>query len=168
MIDRRDFSLRVARTTDDEIGYLVDAFNAMLQEVGRRAEALEISNRSLEGQIVERRSAEDALRAADRRKDEFLATLAHELRNPLAPLRNGLEILKLPNRSPGAAERTREMMERQLAQMIRLVDDLLDVSRVSTGKRALWKEPVLLSKVVESAIETAGPFIQSRKHTLTT
>ena len=86
VIERRDFSLRVTKTTDDEIGELVDAFNAMLAEVGRRAEALEASNATLSRESAERREAEEALRIADRRKDEFLATLAHELRNPLAPL----------------------------------------------------------------------------------
>ena len=129
VIDKRDFSQRVERTTGDEIGYLVDAFNAMIAEVGQRSEALEASNRSLESEMIERRGAEEALRAADRRKDEFLATLAHELRNPLAPLCNGLEILKLANRQPAIADKMREMMERQLRQMVRLVDDLLDVSR---------------------------------------
>jgi signal transduction histidine kinase/ActR/RegA family two-component response regulator len=166
VIDKRDFSQRVERTTGDEIGYLVDAFNAMIAEVGQRSEALEASNRSLESEMIERRGAEEALRAADRRKDEFLATLAHELRNPLAPLCNGLEILKLANRQPAIADKMREMMERQLRQMVRLVDDLLDVSRISTGKLLLRKAPVDLQTVVKDAVETASPFIHSRNHTL--
>ena len=89
--DRRArlLAARRQRRSDDEVGTLVDAFNAMLAEVGQRAEEIEASNRSLQGEMLERRAAEEALRAADRRKDEFLATLAHELRNPLAPLRNG-------------------------------------------------------------------------------
>jgi signal transduction histidine kinase len=166
VMERRDFSLRVQKRSDDEVGYLVDAFNAMLGEVGRRAEALEQTNRSLSREMDERRGAEDALRAADRRKDEFLATLAHELRNPLAPLRNALAILKLPGVDASVAGQAREMMERQLTQMVRLVDDLLDVSRITTGKLSLRKQPVALDAVLRSAIDTAMPFIEARHHAL--
>ena len=166
VMERRDFSLRVQKRSDDEVGYLVDAFNAMLGEVGRRAEALEATNRSLSREMDERRGAEDALRAADRRKDEFLATLAHELRNPLAPLRNALAILKLPGADGRMAGQAREMMERQLTQMVRLVDDLLDVSRITTGKLSLRKAPVALDAVLRSAIDTAMPFIETRHHVL--
>ena len=166
VMDGRDFSLRVKRRTDDEIGTLVDAFNAMLAEVGKRAEEIEASNRSLQSEMVERRGAEEALRAADRRKDEFLATLAHELRNPLAPLRNGLAMLKLADTRPDLAGPAREMMERQLDQMVRLVDDLLDVSRIATGKLALRRERVALQPIVRNAVETANPYLQSRRHTL--
>ncbi|MFA7388163.1 MAG: CHASE sensor domain-containing protein, partial [Thiohalobacteraceae bacterium] len=95
VVERRDYSQRVPKTTNDEVGYLVEAFNGMLAEIGRRAQALEQSNRSLQYEMTERRNAEQALLAADRRKDEFLATLAHELRNPLAPLSNALQILRL-------------------------------------------------------------------------
>ena len=84
---------------------------------------------------------------ANRRKDEFLATLAHELRNPLAPLRNGLQIMRLVVRRSGAAvEQARTMMERQLEQMVHLVDDLLDLSRISLGKIVLRKERVELAQ----------------------
>jgi signal transduction histidine kinase len=166
VMQRRDFSLRVAKTTDDEVGVLVDAFNAMLAEVGRRAEALESSNASLMRESGERREAEEALREADRRKDEFLAILAHELRNPLAPLRNALEILKRRGSDTAVANEARQMMERQLRQMVRLVDDLLDVSRITTGKLALKREVVPLAEVVRSAIDTARPLIDARAHTL--
>ena len=165
-MERRDFSLRVPRTTRDEVGFLVDAFNAMLAEVGRRAQALEETNRSLSREMDDRREAEEALRAADRRKDEFLATLAHELRNPLAPLRNALAILKLSGSDTRAAEQAREMMERQLTQMVRLVDDLLDVSRITTGKLSLRKDRVELQAVLRSAIDTVMPFIETRRHVL--
>src|SRR5205807_1378285 len=103
---------------------------------------------------------------ADRRKDEFLATLAHELRNPLAPIRNALQIIRL---SPdGAArEQARTLMERQLAHMVRLVDDLLDVSRITRGKLELRKAPVELSAVVSSAVETSRPLIDHMNHELT-
>ena len=166
VIERRDFSLRVAKTTHDEIGYLVDAFNAMLAEVGRRAEALEASNRSLSRETAERREAEEALRIADRRKDEFLAMLAHELRNPLAPLRNALEILRRCGADTPLARDARAMMERQLRQMVRLVDDLLDVSRITTGKLTLKSSPVLLADVLTSAVDTARPLIERRHHAL--
>jgi CheY-like chemotaxis protein/two-component sensor histidine kinase len=116
--------------------------------------------------MLERRGAEEALRAADRRKDEFLATLAHELRNPLAPLRNGLAMLKLADTRPDLAGPAREMMERQLDQMVRLVDDLLDVSRIATGKLALRRERVELQPIVRNAIETVNPYLQSRRHAL--
>jgi signal transduction histidine kinase/ActR/RegA family two-component response regulator len=166
VMETRDFSLRAKKSTDDEIGLLADAFNDMLNEVERRAKALEESNRILEHEMTERRSAEQALRVADRRKDEFLATLAHELRNPLAPVLNGLELLRVTGDNPELSRRARDIMERQLKQMVRLVDDLLDVSRITTGKLAIRKEPVELQAVMRSAIEATGPFIEQCGHTL--
>jgi PAS domain S-box-containing protein len=108
-----------------------------------------------------------ALNAMDRRKDEFLATLAHELRNPLAPLRNGLQLLKLAKDDAGMLERTRHMMDMQLAQMVRLIDDLLDVSRINNDRIALTKELTTLDKVIRQAIETSGPLIDAQQHKLT-
>jgi CheY-like chemotaxis protein len=107
---------------------------------------------------------ETELRETDQRKDEFLATLAHELRNPLAPLRNGLEVLKLAGANSAASDRAREMMERQMGQLVRLVDDLLDVSRVSRGKVDLRREPVELAAVLANAIETSQPLLAERQH----
>jgi signal transduction histidine kinase/DNA-binding response OmpR family regulator len=107
------------------------------------------------------------LRDQDRRKDEFLAMLAHELRNPLAPLRNSLQILGVPSLDAAALEQSREMMERQVQQLVRLVDDLLDVSRVMRGKLVLHKEPVALATIVARAVETAQPFIDAQHHELT-
>jgi PAS domain S-box-containing protein len=109
----------------------------------------------------------DDLREADRRKDEFLATLAHELRNPLAPIRNALEIMRLAGTSGAAAEQVRTMIQRQLTQMVRLVDDLLDVSRITRGKIELRKERVELAAVVASALETGRPLIEASGHELT-
>jgi PAS domain S-box-containing protein len=117
--------------------------------------------------ITDRKRAEEALREADRQKDEFLALLAHELRNPLAPLRNGLQILRLAGADTEAAAKARAMMERQLGHMIRLVDDLLDVSRISRNKMELRRSRVLLADVVSSAVETARPVIEAAGHQLT-
>lgn len=116
--------------------------------------------------ITARRLAEEALREADRRKDEFLATLAHELRNPLAPIRNSLQILKQPGIDEAAANKSREMMERQVHHLVRLVDDLLDVSRVMRGKIELRKEQVDLASVIARGVETAEPLIDAQEHEL--
>ena len=116
--------------------------------------------------VSEIKRMEEALRDADRRKDEFLATLAHELRNPLAPLRNALQILKMPRVDTATAARTHEMMERQVHHLVRLVDDLLDVSRVMRGKIELRNEPVELATIVARAVETAQPLIEVQGHNL--
>jgi signal transduction histidine kinase/ActR/RegA family two-component response regulator len=145
VVEQRDFSLRAHRSTDDEIGVLVDAFNAMLDEVERRAEAL---------------------RVADQRKDEFLATLAHELRNPLAPMSNAVAILRAAPQGAQTARAATEMMDRQLRQMVRLVDDLLDVSRITTGKLVLHSQHTDLRDAIRAAAETARPTIEARTHTL--
>jgi PAS domain S-box-containing protein len=117
--------------------------------------------------IQEQKSAEETLREADRRKDEFLATLSHELRNPLAPISMGLEILKSYRSDPGKIEDTRAMMERQTRQLIRLVDDLLDVSRITRGKLELRRSIVKLSDVISSAVEASQVFIAEGGHQLT-
>ncbi len=107
------------------------------------------------------------LRDADQRKDEFLATLAHELRNPLAPIRNGLQVMRLSSPEDDAMAETRAMMERQLNQMIRLVDDLLDVSRISSDKLDLKKNRIELLTAVQSALETSRPLIEQAGHSIT-
>ena len=123
--------------------------------------------------ITDRKRAEDDLRRlagelaeSDRRKTEFLATLAHELRNPLAPLSNGLQMMRLSVSDPVAIERTRSMMERQVNHMVHLVDDLLDIARISTGKVELKKERVDLQTVIASAVETSMPLIEAGRHEL--
>lgn len=165
VVQQRDFTHRAEKTTDDEIGLLVDSFNAMLAEVGRTTEALERTNRRLREETDERSNAEQALRAADRRKDEFLATLAHELRNPLAPMVNALGMIDAGSLDE-RGRRAREIIERQLAHMVRLVDDLLDVSRITRGKLAVHKTRVELSGVVQTAVDTARPALESRGHRL--
>lgn len=115
--------------------------------------------------VTYRKRAEEQLKEADRRKTEFLAILAHELRNPLAPLRNGLNILKLRGAAdPALSSQTVDMMDRQMAHLVRLVDDLLDVSRITRGRLELRRQTVLLADVVARAVEAAGSFIQSHQH----
>jgi PAS domain S-box-containing protein len=117
--------------------------------------------------VTERIQMEAALRDADRRKDEFLAMLAHELRNPLAPIRNAVHIMKLVGPVEPNLQRSREMIERQSLHLARLVDDLLDVSRITRGKIALHREPVELASVIARAVETSRPLIDARRHELT-
>src|SRR5262249_44823754 len=116
--------------------------------------------------IEDAKRLEAALRDEDRRKTEFLATLAHELRNPLAPIRNGLQIMRLAEERPGREE-ARERMARQRGQLVRLVDDLLDISRISRDRLELRKARVALAAVLENAVETARPLIDAKGHTLT-
>jgi CheY-like chemotaxis protein len=108
------------------------------------------------------------LRETDGKKDEFLATLAHELRNPLAPIRNALEIMRVDGHQSSAVEQAaRLMIERQLEQMVRLIDDLLDVSRITRGRLELRKQRVELADVVRSAVDTSRPLIEGSRHDLT-
>jgi PAS domain S-box-containing protein len=276
----RNFELRAVRTSDDEIGELVDVFNAMLDELGRRALTLEQANRALRqsderyqlavrgssaglwdwdtlagtmfysprfkallgyseeefpdvptsltdvmheedrlalqealrhhlshdapyqvecrlrlksgewrwfritgmaqkdatgrafrmaGSVIdvtERKEAEQVLHEANRAKDEFIATLAHELRNPLAPIRTGLEILRQDRQNGLPSQRARETMERQLAHMIRLIDDLLDISRINSGKIRLETRRTRLADAIDSALEVSRPAMEGRRHRL--
>ena len=163
---RRDFSLRVPGNEKGEIGVLIEAFNDMLAEIGRRSDALQAANRTLEHEMTVRERAEQALILADRRKDEFLATLAHELRNPLAPIRTGLDILRIRSGDAQATQRATDIMERQLRQMVRLVDDLLDVSRINTGKFTIKMGRVELKAVVNDALEVVRSYIELHGHEL--
>jgi two-component system CheB/CheR fusion protein len=113
------------------------------------------------------KAVEEALREADRRKDEFLAVLAHELRNPLAPLRTALHVLRHTGLAEETFTRMRDMMERQVRQMTRLVDDLLDISRIGRGKIELRQERLDLATVIHSALETSEPLIEAGRHELT-
>jgi len=131
----------------------------------RRGEVYRVAR--VTSDITRRREMESLLRAADANKNEFLATLAHELRNPLSPIRNAAALLGATG--AGAAERqarAREVITRQVDHLAHLVDDLLDVARISEGKIALRKEEVELGSVIAQAIETAGPLIQAREHRL--
>ena len=112
------------------------------------------------------KSVTERLLDADRRKDEFLATLAHELRNPLAPIRNGLYLLRIADRASETAEQARAMLERQVRHLVRLVDDLLDVSRITRGKLELRRETVEVAAIVGAAVETSQPAIDAAGHRL--
>jgi two-component system CheB/CheR fusion protein len=116
--------------------------------------------------ITPSKLAEAALRDADRRKDEFLATLSHELRNPLTPLKVALDIAKLAGDDTARLQESRGIMERQVAQLSQLVDDLLDLSRITQGKIEIERVPVDPAAVVEAALEAARPLIQQRRHAL--
>ncbi len=117
--------------------------------------------------IEDVRRAEEKLKEADRRKDEFLATLAHELRNPLAPIRSGIEILRHSDYDKEKIEQALGIVERQTNHVIRLVDDLLDISRITEGKITLQKKRVELKTAIEMAIETSRELIESDEHQLT-
>jgi PAS domain S-box-containing protein len=124
--------------------------------------------------VHDRKQLEDDLRQtaaelseADRRKDEFLAVLAHELHNPLAPIRNGLQVMKLAGGNAPSVERARAMMERQVGQMAHLIEDLMDVSRISRGKLVLQKTRLRLADAVQDAVDISRPLIEERGHDLT-
>jgi signal transduction histidine kinase len=137
--------------------------NESLQEANRN---LERTNIALQGEVAERTRAEQALKEADRHKDEFLAMLAHELRNPLAPIRNAVHLMKMKALEDPQLKLSRDIIERQLIQLSRLVDDLLDVSRITRGKINLTRQRVELGELVARAVETVTPVIEARGHTL--
>jgi signal transduction histidine kinase/CheY-like chemotaxis protein len=141
-----DYEQKVEIERTDELGQLGRAFNAMMTEV---------------------RASHGALQEGDRRKDEFLATLAHELRNPMAPLRNALRLLRMSEGRP-MDPAVCEMMDRQLSHMVRLVDDLLEVSRITHGKIELRMQRVRLDDVMRSALETSRPMIEKAHHEVVT
>src|SRR5207248_8127699 len=108
----------------------------------------------------------DALKEADRRKDEFLALLAHELRNPLAPIRNAVEIMRIADKDPHAVSRARDVLDRQTRQLSRIVDDLIDISRIVERKIELRKDRITLGSVVDMALETCRSMIEECRHRL--
>ncbi len=141
----------------------------MLEEVaGRAAIALDNARlyRSLKREITRSRQAEEELQDANRRKDEFLAMLSHELRNPLAPIRNAVELMRRVGSTEQRLVMARDVIDRQATQLTRLVDELLDVSRISQGKIVLKKEPVELAKIIAHSVETTRPMIDQREQRL--
>jgi PAS domain S-box-containing protein len=144
----------------DESGTL-RGFAKVTRDLTERRHSEENARRLLQVEAA-RRAAEEE----DRRKNEFLALLAHELRNPLAPLRNGLQVMRLAGHDWQAVEQARNMMERQLHHLVRLVDDLLDVSRISQGKLQLRKERITLASVVGNALEVCEALVKQHGHEL--
>jgi len=149
------FSRRIQQPDDD----LLNMLAAIGGQVGLCIERLRLEQ--------ELRDRAEQLADADRRKDEFLAVLAHELRNPLAPIRNALHILKMPAADAATIGHAKELMGRQVQNLMRLVDDLLDVSRIMRGRIELRKERIDLAAAVERAVETAAPTIKDARHELT-
>ena len=164
---------------------------AVFADMHRKSREIAIANRALLAEVTERRRAEEQLRLfnenldrlvtdrtralemveaelreADRRKDAFIATLAHELRNPLAPVRNAVQILQLQAGADPGLQRANEIIARQVAVMARLIDDLMDVSRINRGHIALRREPVTLSRVLELAVEATRPYVTEYGHEL--
>jgi signal transduction histidine kinase len=136
------------------------------QRVRERTAELNRLNEALHAEVAERKRAEQALRDADRRKDEFLATLAHELRNPLAPLSAAIQLIAA---EPGRSEQVKPlvgMMQQQLDQLVRLIDDLVDVSRITSGKLRLRREPASLAEFIKAAVDQSRPLIESSRHKL--
>ena len=136
------------------------------EEFGYLARALDRMAEALQQKEVEHHRAEEELRAADKRKDEFLAMLAHELRNPLAPISAAAQLLKLVHLDEARVKHTSDIIARQVDHMTRLVDDLLDVSRVTRGLVTLDKEPLDIKDIVADAVEQVSPLIDSRGHLL--
>jgi signal transduction histidine kinase len=144
---------------------------SVFAELYRKTRALEHLNQELEARVAERTAALEAsttaLQEADRRKDEFLAMLAHELRNPLAPIRTAVELLHLRELSEQQRSQAQAVIARQVDHLVRLIDDLLDVSRITRGVITLRRELVLVGAVVARAVETVRPLIDARRHELT-
>ena len=143
------------------------AYASLQKEIAERErvqDELRRANSDLERRVQERT---EALQRADRRKDEFLASLAHELRNPLAPIRSAVEVLRTPEAAASDAAQARDVIVRQVDQMTRLIDDLMDVSRITTGKLVLRISRIDLSNVISMALETSRPLIEENRHTLT-
>jgi signal transduction histidine kinase len=142
----------------------LEVFNRSLQ---RANSELEAANRLLQSENAERTRAEQALKEADRHKDEFLAMLAHELRNPLAPIHNAIELMRLKPLHDPQLNWARDVIARQLTSLTRLVDDLLDVSRITRGKINLTRQLVELEALISRAVETVHPLFDEQKHQLT-
>ncbi len=164
-----DYSLRAARTTEDELGVLVDAFNRMLERIELRERELSTANQDLRNENAERRRAEheraDLLireREANRVKDEFLATLSHELRTPLNAILGWTRLLRSHAVQPGDVDRALEKVERNAQAQTRLVEDLLEVSRITTGKLRLDVKPLDLAALATTAVESIRPTAEAR------
>jgi len=154
--ERVDHFETVRRTKDGREIHVSLTISPIHDEAGRVIGASKVAR-----DITERRKIEEERREADRRKDEFLATLAHELRNPLAPIRYAVQILRLSGYEPSQRDAALAMMDRQLEQMVRLIDDLIDVSRISRGKLELRRGPLDVAAAVRLAVESSRPLIDA-------
>jgi signal transduction histidine kinase/CheY-like chemotaxis protein len=152
------------------VGLAMGLFSEAMHAARRKAEAQarEVlrQQHDLELEVARRKELADRLAEADRRKTEFLAMLSHELRNPLAPLHHAVQLLGGPGAEGPNSRKARDVIGRQVRQLTRLVEDLLDISRIASGKVRLRKEPVELAGVVERAVETSRPAIAARRHEL--
>src|SRR5262249_46491538 len=151
----------IRRTKDGRLLDISLSLSPMRDRTGRVIGASKIAR-----DVTDRKRAEAEREESNRRKDEFIAILAHELRNPLAPVRPAARHLKLAGHASADAERQVDMIERQVAQMSRLIDDLLDVSRISRGALHLRRERFVCAEVVEAAVDACAEEIQARKHHL--
>jgi len=145
---REDLPLVMNRKGYDEQTWFTFSYSPVRDETGTVAGMFCACTETTEKVL-----SEEQLREADRRKDEFIAMLAHELRNPLAPIRTGLELIRVAGNTPDAVDRVRSMIERQVEHMVRLIDDLLDVSRITSGKIQLQREPTPLAGLLNGAID---------------
>ena len=167
----RDFVLK----TPEYLDYLLPAVERVLKQVRTERQLVESRalarealrrQREMEIEIAQRKRAEEMLKEADRRKDEFLAMLAHELRNPLAPIRNAVQILQWRMPAEEALHQPLVVIDRQARQLAGLVDDLLDVARITRGQINLRKQTLKLAEVVAQAVETSRPLLEARRHCL--
>ncbi len=156
LVGRDGMNMGVIQLSDKLDGEFTADDEAVLMQVGQMG-AVAIDNARLVAD----------LQLADRRKDEFLSVLAHELRNPLAPIRNGLHLMKVAHDDARIVGRAREIVDRQVTQMVRLIDDLMDLTRISRGKLMVQKAPVALADVLRIAVETSQPIIEQAGHAFT-
>jgi signal transduction histidine kinase len=151
------------RRHDGEYRWLLDSgvplYNASGELLGYIGSAVD---------ITDRKHVEDALSEADRRKDQFLAVLSHELRNPLAPIRNAVEIMKITGLSKDKLDWCRDLIDQQVSHMARLLEDLLDLSRITRNSLDLRKEPADLAEIIRDAIQVSSPVISEARHSLIT
>jgi signal transduction histidine kinase len=158
LLSEANIALREEKTRELEV------VNRSLQKANSELAA---ANRTLQSEIAERTRAEQALKEADRHKDEFLAMLAHELRNPLAPIHNAVELMRMKPLADPQLNWARDVIARQLTSLTRLVDDLLDVSRITRGKINLTREVVDFEALISRAVETVHPLVNEHRHELT-
>jgi signal transduction histidine kinase/ActR/RegA family two-component response regulator len=157
-----DYSRRAAKLSDDELGQLTDAFNEMLVQIGRQEGELNAAH-SERGALLEReRAARTEAERASRMKDEFLATLSHELRTPLTPIMGWLEVLRFGPPRDEQAQRALEVIERNARVLMHLIEDLLDMNRIISGKVRLEVQPLELASVIDAAVTTVRPSADAR------